>query len=34
MAELDFLDTGLMPIHYDDQVTIYIANNLVFHKHT
>jgi len=34
MTELDFLDTGLMSMHHDNQAAIYIANNLVFHERT
>ena len=34
MTEFGFLETGLMPMHWDNQVAIYIANNPIFHEKT
>jgi len=32
--ELDFKQSGPMPIHCDNQSAIYIAQNFVFHERT
>ena len=34
MLELGFQQPRPMPMHYDNQFTIYIAQNLVFHERT
>jgi len=34
MAKLDFLGTGPMHIHCDNQAAIYIANNPLFYERT
>ena len=34
MVELDFLNTGPIPMHCNNEAAIYIANNSMFHERT
>ena len=34
LMELDFRQSGPMPMHYNNQSTIYIVQNIIFHERT